>query len=90
MRAPSDNLIIQSNRGTVNREFIISVCEGRRETEKGPEAEERGHGKGGTREEGNLIFFHSIFMTQLRLTFEAEQGEEGLGGGAERGGVAEF
>ena len=64
----------------MNREFIISVCEGRRETEKGPEAEERGHRKGGTKEEGNLIFFHSIFMTQLRLTFEAEQGEGGAGG----------
>ena len=76
----------------MNREFIISVCEGRRETEKGPEAEERGHGKEreGRGKRGNLIFFHSIFMTQLRLTFEAEQGEEGLGGGAERGGVAEF
>ena len=67
----------------MNREFIISVCEGRRETQKGPEAVERGHGKGGTREEGNLIFFHSIFMTQLRLTFEAEQGKKGGGGVAE-------
>ena len=40
----------------MNREFIISVCEGRRETEKGPEAEERGHGKGGTKEEGESHF----------------------------------
>ena len=78
------------SRGRGVQNCYISVCERGRETEKGPEAEERGHGKGGTRGEGNLIFFHSIFMTQLRLTFEAEQGEEGLGGGAERGGVAEF
>ena len=69
----------------MNREFIISVCEGERERAKKAPGRKRAR-KG---REGNLIFFHSIFMTQLRLTFEAEQ-SKGTRGGRPEGGVAEF